>query len=162
MALEMKQAARRQKVYLLWMLNNSEQKIADDLNISVSTVKRDLEAVANDLAATPTDWAPLRKEAMNSLRATKTMILGALDQAKQGSHVQANLLKILADVDVRVLARVAQPPKIGRKYDVTVMKEEALIIAGFVSNEHPELLDEFQNYLVLKRKEKRKLEAKTS
>lgn len=158
-SLKRKQAVRRQRAYLLRMLKNSVPAIADKLKVSTRTIERDLEAIEAEIQLTATDWATLRREAMDSLRATKEMRLEEFENATPGSHVRQKLLKDLDDIDRWIVEKVAQPPKIGRKSDID--SESELIMAKFIRDEHPEVLGELQNYLKILEK-KKKLEAKQS
>lgn len=153
----LKQKIRRQEVYHLWLQKKSEQQIANQLGISLSTVKRDLEMISSDMETSLVDWAPIRREALMSLRADKSIVYAALQDAEPGSHAQAKFLKLLLDADA-LLDRMGQPPKAAQKHDITIIRQEAIIVQQFITEHHPELLPDFSKYLNLKRKERKEAE----
>lgn len=160
--IDAKRLIRRQQAYLLWMAGETNLSvIAEKLEVSTRTIKRDLAEVTIELSEQGVDYGPIRKEAMQSLRTTKRLILAELSNADPGGHVRSNLLKTLGQIDVSIAARIAQPPSAGRKLSIKILREEAKIVADFVTQLHPELLDEFGDYIKTKKKE-RALEAKGS
>ena len=156
MTLDIKQKIRHQKIYSLWLNGKTAGEIVnllaeEGMGASKRTVERDLIEIQKEIEIAPIDYNAIRQEAMQSLRVTKLMILESLKNVKIGSSLEQKLLKTLGDIDVGILGRNS-PPSIGRQYNLQVIKQEALTVAKFVTEQHPELVGEFKQYIEVQKK----------
>jgi len=145
---------RRAKVFYLYLMGCTKTEIANNLQISESTVDRDLEAVQESVDKTPVDFNAIRLEALNSLRLTKKMLLDTFEEAESKPWTKARILGIIKDIDVKVLERFAQPVLSTRTADIQAIKDEAKMVVSFLAKDHPELLEEFKLYLKSVREKK--------
>lgn len=159
----MKQELRRSKVYYLWLMDVTKAEIAEKLQVSESTIDRDLEYVQEHLAKKEIDWDKIRNEALNSLRSIKLMLLEEYENSaiQKKPWTSAKILSILKDIDLKILERVAQPPSIHTKYDIKMVKQEAFAITEFIAKEHPEIMDDLKNFLKKKIDSTKAIEHKT-
>ena len=142
-----KRELRRAKVFYLYLMGCTKTEIAHNLNISESTVDRDLEAVQENLDKTPIDFNQIRMEALNSLRLTKKMLLDTYEESEEKPWTKARILSIIKDIDVKLLERFSQPILPTRTADLQAIKDEARMVVSFLAKTHPELLEEFKMYL---------------
>jgi len=149
---DLKLNERRSKVYLLYATGNLTKKaIAEKLHTSETTIDRDLEAIRREMTFTETvipetiNWDNVRKEALDSLRAEKILLLQAHEESSGKPWTQARILAIMKDIDVRILERVAQPPQ--TRIDIKMIKQDALTVVSFLTEKHPELIPSFKEFI---------------
>lgn len=148
---DLRMNARRAKAYYLFMSGKTKADIAEELKVGESTIDRDLEAVRREIAfdeiatTEPVNWDNVRKEALDSLRMVKTMLLTTYNESEGKPWTQARILAIMKDIDVRILERVAQPPQ--TKIDIKMIRQDALMIASFLTEKHKELLPDFKDFI---------------
>jgi len=138
---------RRSQVWYLYLTGLNKAEIADKLKISESTVDRDLENVSAYMENKEVDFDKVTNEALNSLRALKAMLLGTFAEAEGKEWTRARILSIMKDIDVKILERATQPPRIGKQTNIAMIKEDVKMIVDFLADKHPEMMGEFREFL---------------
>lgn len=154
-ATDMKREVRRAKVYLLHLQGKTKRSIAETLKISESTVDRDLEVAWEELKYKEINYEEIIKEALNSLRTVKVLLLDTYQEAEGKQWTKARILGIIKDIDVKILERVAQPPRVGKQLNIQMIRQDAMTVVGYITQHHPELMPEFKEYLKKEQRERK-------